>query len=214
MAFLENTDLLQIEDILPFFPDFVVIDDFKDEICDALEGYAAHIDTLRREMDEATANAAAIKTDIAALQNRFVTIDAGERCAHCKLALLTRHFYVFPCQHSFHADCLIGLVSQPFHSISSTLLTTTFRQRNTSHPMPSGGFSPFKLSSSKAPKLLPPKRLAHPSLLRGLPANRRRANARSSPLTSVRWRGHSRTQVVRPIRSAGAYYLRVISYAI
>lgn len=111
MRFLENTELLQVEDILPFFPDFVVIDDFKDEICDALEGYAAHIDVLRKEMDEATANAAAIKADIAALQNRFVTIDAGERCAHCKHALLTRQFYVFPCQHSFHADCLIGLVS-------------------------------------------------------------------------------------------------------
>ena len=36
MAFLENTDLLKIEDILPFFPDFVVIDDFKEEICTAL----------------------------------------------------------------------------------------------------------------------------------------------------------------------------------
>jgi vacuolar protein sorting-associated protein 18 len=111
MRFLENTDLLKIEDILPFFPDFVVIDDFKDEICNALEGYAKHIDELREEMDEATRNAQAIKDDIAALEKRFVTIDAGERCSSCGLALLTRQFYVFPCQHTFHADCLIGLVS-------------------------------------------------------------------------------------------------------
>jgi vacuolar protein sorting-associated protein 18 len=111
MRFLEDTDLLQIEDILPFFPDFVVIDDFKDEICNALEGYAAHIDTLRRDMDEATRNADAIKQDVAALQNRFVTLDAAERCVECKHPLLTRQFYVFPCQHSFHADCLIGMVS-------------------------------------------------------------------------------------------------------
>lgn len=39
MQFLENTDLLKIEDILPFFPDFVVIDDFKEEIAHALEEY-------------------------------------------------------------------------------------------------------------------------------------------------------------------------------
>ena len=52
MRFLENTDLLKIEDILPFFPDFVVIDDFKDEICTALEGYSAHIDALKADMDE------------------------------------------------------------------------------------------------------------------------------------------------------------------
>jgi vacuolar protein sorting-associated protein 18 len=110
MHFLENTDLLKIEDILPFFPDFVVIDDFKEEICSALEDYAAHIDELKSEMDDATRNAQAIKSDIAVLKTRFVTIDAGERCSSCGKALLTRQFYVFPCQHTFHADCLIGLV--------------------------------------------------------------------------------------------------------
>ena len=111
MRFLENTNLLKIEDILPFFPDFVVIDDFKEEICTALEGYSAHIDELKAEMDEATKNAEAIKQDIAALQKRFITVDATEKCSHCALTLMTRQFYVFPCHHTFHADCLIGLVS-------------------------------------------------------------------------------------------------------
>jgi vacuolar protein sorting-associated protein 18 len=111
MHFLEDTDLLKIEDILPFFPDFVVIDDFKEEIAHALEGYSAHIDVLKSEMDEATRTAESIKEDIAALKNRFVAIDAGEQCSVCSHLLLTRQFYVFPCQHSFHADCLIGLVS-------------------------------------------------------------------------------------------------------
>ena len=110
MQFLENTDLLKVEDILPFFPDFVVIDDFKEEICTALEGYSAHIDALKADMDETTKNAEAIKKDIAALQNRFITIDIKEKCVVCELSLLTRQFYVFPCHHTFHADCLIGLV--------------------------------------------------------------------------------------------------------
>jgi hypothetical protein len=44
MKFLESTDLVKIEDILPFFPDFVVIDDFKTEICSALEDYSARIE--------------------------------------------------------------------------------------------------------------------------------------------------------------------------
>lgn len=111
MRFLESTDLLKIEDILPFFPDFVVIDDFKEEIAHALEGYSAHIETLKGEMDEATRTAEAIKQDIAALRNRFITIEASDVCSVCSHLLLTRQFYVFPCQHTFHADCLIGLVS-------------------------------------------------------------------------------------------------------
>lgn len=107
MRFLESTDLLKIEDILPFFPDFVVIDDFKEEICTALEGYAQSIERLKAEMDEATRSAEAIKSDLADLSQRFMVVDAAEKCSLCSMPLLTRQFYVFPCQHAFHADCLI-----------------------------------------------------------------------------------------------------------
>lgn len=37
MAFLKQCDLVKIEDILPFFSDFVTIDHFKDAICDSLK---------------------------------------------------------------------------------------------------------------------------------------------------------------------------------
>ncbi|GAA5932223.1 hypothetical protein JCM3775_001164 [Rhodotorula graminis] len=112
MNFLESTSLLKIEDILPFFPDFVVIDDFKDEICSALEDYSSHIERLKEDMNEATRSAEAIKADIADLDNRFVVVDAGEKCGSCRQQLLTRQFYVFPCQHCFHADCLIQEVTK------------------------------------------------------------------------------------------------------
>lgn len=115
MRFIESTDLLNIEDVLPFFPDFVVIDDFKEEICAALEGYASQIDKLKLEMDDAARSAELIKSDIDGLGNRFVVVDAAEKCALCRELLLTRQFYVFPCQHAFHGDCFIdeakGLLS-------------------------------------------------------------------------------------------------------
>ncbi|KIL71799.1 hypothetical protein M378DRAFT_155409 [Amanita muscaria Koide BX008] len=119
MRFLENTDLLKIEDILPFFPDFAVIDDFKEEIAHALEGYSAHIESLRKDMDDATRTAEAIKDDIAALKNRFITIDSTEFCASCSRQLLIRQFYVFPCRHCFHADCLIVMAKEylPPHAL-------------------------------------------------------------------------------------------------
>ncbi|OZJ06836.1 hypothetical protein BZG36_00188 [Bifiguratus adelaidae] len=112
MAFLKRSELLQIADILPFFPDFVVIDDFKDEICAALEDYNVHIDELKADMDEATKSAENIRLDIRELRNRFAVIGAMEKCDICNTSLLTRQFYVFPCQHSFHADCLINRVTQ------------------------------------------------------------------------------------------------------
>ncbi|KAI9454019.1 Pep3/Vps18/deep orange family-domain-containing protein [Russula earlei] len=123
MRFLENTDVLKIEDILPFFPDFVVIDDFKDEIANALESYSAQIESLKNEMDDATRSAESMKEYIVGLKNRFITIDAGERCSVCSIPILTRQFYVFPCHHAFHADCLVGLTKEymPAHALRRLL---------------------------------------------------------------------------------------------
>jgi hypothetical protein len=67
----DGADQLKIEDILPFFPDFVKIADFKDEICDSLDQYNAHIEKLKKEMDEYTQNANMIRKDITQLRNRF-----------------------------------------------------------------------------------------------------------------------------------------------
>eukprot|EP01104_Vermistella_antarctica_P010093 TRINITY_DN2663_c0_g1_i4.p1 TRINITY_DN2663_c0_g1~~TRINITY_DN2663_c0_g1_i4.p1 ORF type:complete len:947 (-),score=277.56 TRINITY_DN2663_c0_g1_i4:38-2878(-) len=108
MAFLSQCDLLKIEDILPFFSDFVLIDDFKDEICRSLEDYNQHIEELIEEMDDATNSANLIRQDIKELRNKFGVVTATQKCDICKFNILTRQFYLFPCQHVFHADCLSG----------------------------------------------------------------------------------------------------------
>ncbi|KAJ1564074.1 hypothetical protein HK096_009739, partial [Nowakowskiella sp. JEL0078] len=70
MEFLkESSDVLKIEDILPFFPDFCLINDFKEEIITALEEYNQHIEDLKTEMDEATTSAESIRLDIRELRN-------------------------------------------------------------------------------------------------------------------------------------------------
>lgn len=104
--FLKRCDLLKIEDLIPFFPEFVVIDDFKDEICTALEDYSRDIDSLKKEMDESSQTASKIRLDIAALDRRYAIVEPGEKCYTCGLPLLSRQFFVFPCQHAFHSDCL------------------------------------------------------------------------------------------------------------
>ncbi|KAJ4858355.1 pep3/Vps18/deep orange family domain-containing protein [Trichoderma breve] len=75
IEFLKRCDLLKIEDLIPFFPDFVVIDDFKEEICEALEDYSRNIDNLKKEMDESSQTATNIKLDIAALDHRYAIVE-------------------------------------------------------------------------------------------------------------------------------------------
>lgn len=106
IEFLKRCELLRIEDLIPFFPDFVVIDDFREEICEALEDYSRSIDSLKKEMDESSQTAANIKLDISALDQRYAIVEPGEKCYVCSLPLLSRQFFVFPCQHAFHSDCM------------------------------------------------------------------------------------------------------------
>ncbi len=106
IEFLKRCELLKIEDLIPFFPDFVVIDDFKEEICTALEDYSRHIDALKQEMDMSAHTAEQIRAEIQALDLRYAIVEPGEKCWICGLPVLSRQFFVFPCQHAFHSDCL------------------------------------------------------------------------------------------------------------
>ncbi|RDX77563.1 Vacuolar protein sorting-associated protein 18-like protein, partial [Mucuna pruriens] len=130
IAFLKETDgLLKIEDILPFFPDFALIDDFKEAICSSLEDYNKQIEQLKEEMNDATHGADNIRNDISALAQRCTVIDRDEECGVCRRKILTADrefgigrgytsvgqmapFYVFPCGHAFHAQCLIAHVTR------------------------------------------------------------------------------------------------------
>ncbi|XP_071444491.1 vacuolar protein sorting-associated protein 18 homolog [Hetaerina americana] len=110
MEFIQQCDLIKIEDILPFFSNFVTIDHFKDAICTSLQEYNQHIQDLKEEMEEATKSAEIIRQDIQSFRNRHTVVKAHDLCCVCDCRLLARAFYVFPCGHRFHSDCLLHQV--------------------------------------------------------------------------------------------------------
>ena len=81
-----------------------------DRSLSALEDYSRRIDELKTEMDSSADTAEHIKSDIKALDERYAIVEPGERCWKCRLPLLMRQFFVFSCQHAFHADCLGEMV--------------------------------------------------------------------------------------------------------
>ena len=115
MEFLRECDgLVKIEDILPFFPDFVTIDHFKDAICDSLQEYSKHIQDLKSEMEEAYTSAEEIRSDIQQFKRRYVFVKADDTCSICHEYVMARPFHLFVCSHRFHTDCLIEAVVPHF----------------------------------------------------------------------------------------------------
>lgn len=111
--------LLKIEDILPFFPDFVTIDKFQGPIQHSLEVYNKQIENLKVQMDEATDIADALRQDIKMLECRTAVVNLDEPCCHCgaslgesaKVSGLPRGgslppYFVFPSGLVFHGVCL------------------------------------------------------------------------------------------------------------
>lgn len=42
-----------------------------------------------------------------------MTVNTNDQCSKCRFRLMSRRFYIFPCSHKFHADCLY-MTSLPF----------------------------------------------------------------------------------------------------
>lgn len=128
MEFLQQCDLVRIEDILPFFSDFVTIDHFQDAICKSLQDYNRHIQDLKEEMEEATKAAEVIRKDIQAFRTRCTFIDVKDKCNSCNVQLLLRPYYVFPCGHRFHSDCLVAALTPMLSMDQRTKLADLQRQ--------------------------------------------------------------------------------------
>lgn len=107
MNFLQDlNERIAIEDILPYFPEFVTIDQFKDSIRTSLAAYTDKINSLKENIDQAANSAKLIRQEIQSIRQKSCSVNTNDTCAKCKFRLMTRRFYVFPCKHKFHSDCL------------------------------------------------------------------------------------------------------------
>eukprot|EP00536_Pseudo-nitzschia_multiseries_P009218 jgi/Psemu1/257953/estExt_Genewise1Plus.C_2520067 len=91
-------DVLSIEDVLPFLPDFAQIDQIKDEICEALTSYSSKIEGFLKEMNDCDQHCDGLRGEISRLRSHRMELMSDARCALTKKPVLTagESFYVFP----------------------------------------------------------------------------------------------------------------------
>ena len=107
-------DFIGLKDLLPLFPENIVINDFKDEIVKSLNQYNNKINQLSLEMTESLTIASNLKQQIKDMTNAqnqgkiYSIIQPGEPCLICGNLLISKNLILFPnCHHGFHKDCLI-----------------------------------------------------------------------------------------------------------
>ncbi len=65
-----SSSFLSLQDLLPFFPDFVTIDDFQEPICKALKEYNSELEELKEQLSEAVESAEHIRLDLREFKQR------------------------------------------------------------------------------------------------------------------------------------------------
>jgi hypothetical protein len=71
MQFLQDlTESIAIDDVLPYFPEFVTIDQFKDAIRTSLANYTDRINSLKENIEQAAKSAQLIRRDIQAIKQK------------------------------------------------------------------------------------------------------------------------------------------------
>ena len=105
MQLLQDCGRLSLEDLLPFFPDFVRIGELKQEIARSLDAYNASIEQLHSEMANSTQAAQQIRNELQQLKGRSGAVSVGRKCDICGLPVLSQPFLLFPCTHCVHVDC-------------------------------------------------------------------------------------------------------------
>ncbi|CAK7913104.1 vacuolar membrane protein Pep3p [[Candida] anglica] len=109
-----NSNVLSLKDLLPLFPESVMINNFKTEIIQSLNQYNSKINQLSYEMQESLNISQALKKQVRESQETsnkgriHTVVEPGEPCQLCGELLVNKAFVCFPnCQHCFHKECLV-----------------------------------------------------------------------------------------------------------
>ena len=99
--------ILRIGDILPFLPDSTDIDLFREDMCSSLEQSSADISRLRSEIADLVEATESVNKEIKIVKDSGYSMQSNQRCYYCNTLALSSPFYLFPCSHAFHTDCVM-----------------------------------------------------------------------------------------------------------
>lgn len=128
LAVMRESRLIKMEDLLPHFNEKESISQFKDDICSALSDYTEKIKELMEDLNESRASANLVKTDLKTVKQRFIQMEGLQACELCMKPAMKKKFFVFPCAHVFHMECLYNILLKYENKHFANELRTLYRQ--------------------------------------------------------------------------------------
>lgn len=107
LEIMRESRLVKMEDLLPYFDDKVSISNFNDELCTALNGYKESIEELQEDLSHSTKSREVVREDIYSAKHSYIELEVLHLCEICGKIVIYKDFYIYPCVHAYHKDCLI-----------------------------------------------------------------------------------------------------------
>lgn len=105
-----SNGVLTIGDLLPHLPDITDISILKDDICSILEDNGEKIERIKAEISDLSTSADNIVKELEVMKSKGSNLSLHQCCEYCStVALFNKPFYLFPCGHGYHIDCMVKL---------------------------------------------------------------------------------------------------------
>jgi len=98
--------VLKIDDLLPLFPEDAKVEDMKKHLCECLDQYNSKILDLKQQLAEHSKSAEELRKKQRKQRHKHITINPNQECDLCGQSIFKKEFYVFPCLHAFHRECI------------------------------------------------------------------------------------------------------------
>lgn len=78
----------------------------KKHLCECLDQYNSKILDLKQQLQEHSKSAEELRKKQRKQRHKHITINPAQECDICSQSIFKREFYVFPCLHAFHRECI------------------------------------------------------------------------------------------------------------
>lgn len=80
----------------------------KQHLCQCLDDYEKKIKDLRSQIEKHSQNAEKLRNQKRSMRNKHITINPNQTCDICFAPVFEKEFYIFPCSHAFHRECVLA----------------------------------------------------------------------------------------------------------